>query len=839
MALRNQKPVLWPPSGLSDALDGTDEFRGACSLLANLMPLQNQVDAFISRPAAQQVVVLPDYAGGGLTGLLSVGNNLYGMYASAAFPGHDRPFAYNMATGVFATISGMSAANLPTSQPTTGDWTPPTLDQVGTRVVFTHPGFPGGTDNAPYYNAFFVNTHSGSAILDGINSLLFPFLMAGMKISGPGIPANTTISAVSSPTVFTTASGASGGSTITVASAAGIANGQLASGPGIPSLTTVTNVSGTTITLSQNLTANLSSTLVTFSGAVVVISANATASANQVALSVVSSVAQKFGWLDLSGFSLSTQVDTTSGLPVLTGNPTIAGVQPGMTVSGAGIPANTVVTATDNVVVTTACSFSSGSAVVTITGGANNGAITVGQTVAGAGIMTGTQVVAVNSPNITLSQNTTGAGPATLTFSGAIILLSNNATATMNGITVSIVGGTTGAPQWGAGDTNINPLPSVPIFVRQFFNRAYFGVNTASPPTSGVVASDPAIACQVSQLGAQSITFADTVPVTAAQGLALFNQLGGIVQSLMVFQGASNIRQITGDPALGNWSQNSLLTATGTLAPNSIAPTPKGLMFVAPDGLRMIDFDARVSDPIGVRGKGIVVPFANSVTPSRMSAAYNENVYRITVTWQPPVMMQIIYGSALRTDEFWFHFDVGKFSGPHTCTTNQVEPWQQNNSFIGDLQGGGGFLWRSDTYQSAASGYVENGAPLTFTLRTVLLPDDESMNANRLTESGVFSSMSPSTQWLASAIDDQGVTLDQAYIWLGPTVTQAQLPIYWENPIEFRQMFLQITGNCEPQTMIGTIGLRYQKLRYQFVYRPSQEFILGQDVIGGPGVLGP
>jgi hypothetical protein len=838
MAQRRTKSVIWPPAGLSDALDGTADFPGACSLLQNLMPAQNQGGMFIARPAAQEVATLPDYGGGPLTCLATIGNMAYGMYVSLAFAGKDRPFAYNMATGAFLPIAGMTSANLPTSQPQTGDWTPPTADQIATRIVFTHPGFAGGDSNAPYYNVLTGNTTNGQPQITGIPSSAVDFLDTGMQLFGPGIPSNATIASVSAPSVTVAATGTAGDNHFTVTNATGLSIGQLALGPGL-GLSFITNIVGTTITISGTLLANLSSTLVTFFGAVVTMSANASATANGVAITAVSAMSFKFGWLDVSNFSLATQANTANGIPALSGNPTITGVQPGMTITGASIPANTLVLGSDLTVVQASCSFTSGQSQVTVVGTPGNAGIFAGMTVGGAGVLLGTTVTDVSGSTVTLNQDITGTSPVTLTFAGAIMTLSQAATATAMGVSVTIAGGSSANPLWGAGDTNINPLPNVPVFARQFGNRSYFGVNTTDPPTSAVVASDPTLACQVTFLGGQTLTFADTIPVTAAIGLALFNQLGGIIQSLMVFQGASNIRQITGDPALGTWGANSLLTATGTLAPNSLTPTPKGVLFAAPDGLRLIDFDARVSDPIGVRGMGVVTPFANAVASSRMSAAYNENVYRITITWQPAPLLRLIYGSAQRTDEFWFHLDIGKFSGPHTSTTNQIEAWQANNSFIGDLSGGEGRLWRSDTYQSVASAYAENGSLLGFTLRTVLQPDDESLNANSLVEGSVFASMSAATQWLASAIDDQGVTLDQTYVWLGPDVTQSQLPIYWQNPIVFRQMAFQVEGNSEPQTLIGNIGLRYQKLGYPITYRPVPEFVLGQSILGGTDGLGP
>src|SRR6185312_11506205 len=64
--------------------------------------------------------------------------------------------------------------------------------------------------------------------------------------------------------VSTTASGSINTNSITVASATGIAVGQLVEGQGAPEGTTVTAISGTTVTLSANLTQAMSSTNVNF-----------------------------------------------------------------------------------------------------------------------------------------------------------------------------------------------------------------------------------------------------------------------------------------------------------------------------------------------------------------------------------------------------------------------------------------------------------------------------------------------------------------------------------------------------------------------------------------------
>jgi len=163
-------------------------------------------------------------------------------------------------------------------------------------------------------------------------------------------------------------------------------------------------------------------------------------------------------------------------------------------------------------------------------------------------------------------------------------------------------------------------LPSPPQWVANFNGRCYFFCNPPGNQPAAIFSDVLQPTTFTFTTYTNVITFGDNVPLTCAAGLALFNQLGGIVQSLLVFKGVANIFQVTGDPITGNLFVNSLNVATGTLSPNSIATTTKGLAFLAPDGLRLIDFQARVGDPIGKAGDGITDPFFFSLNPSRATS---------------------------------------------------------------------------------------------------------------------------------------------------------------------------------------------------------------------------
>lgn len=851
MPLRRQKIVRIVPDGLSDTVDGSSVPPGAMYSLQNLIKQVNSKNV-TPRPAMGQLIPLPDYGGGPATALETFGAITYGMCPSAAFPGMDHPFAYNNLNNTFATIVGEASGNLPTTQPASGEWVPPTIAVVAGRVVFTHPGFPGGATLAPAFYPILGSTTNGSSVITAEPGLS---IGPGLSVYGTGIPPNTVTVGTSVPQnmITTTATGTALSSTFTVASAAGIQIGQLALGFYLAGV--VTGIAGTTITINNPLEQNLSSSPVTFYQSLITLSNPATATLAPNFMYVVSSAANKFGWLDVSGFSAQITGNTYGGVPIIDGNPNLVGIQPGMTVTGPNIPANTFVVQVITVNYTSGGLVTQGAVGIPIVDGWKNFA--VGQIVSGPGIPQDslpTMILSVGlaASAISISQpaisTPTGFGiDTTLTFSGAFVVLSNAATATVSQQTFTVAGGTPGAPLWGAGDLSINPIASTgpPVFVSQFSNRAWFGVNTGT--TAGVQASDSGSAGIQTNIS-QTLLFEDGVPVTAGCGLPLFNQLGGIIQSLLVFQGDSNIRQITGDFSQFNITVNALLAATGTLAPNSIATTPKGLLFIASDGMRMIDFNAMVSDPIGLDGAGICVPFINAVNPSRIAAAFNEDVYRVTVTWQPPPSISAIWGSAQRTDEFWYHLSKGKWSGPHTSTLDLAAAWPSASSFITAPMAGRGSLYRSDPQPAIGTSYVEFGVPLNCVYQTVLMPDNPEGMANFVVESSIFIGVtSGSEEILVTATDDMGQVLDQAYVAIGPFSAPAQRPIGWHQPLVFRQMMITIVARAasvsgvqpQPNLQIGALMLRHQMLGYQLAYPVSPEFILGQDILGGSDVLGP
>ena len=376
------------------------------------------------------------------------------------------------------------------------------------------------------------------------------------------------------------------------------------------------------------------------------------------------------------------------------------------------------------------------------------------------------------------------------------------------------------APAWSATNTAPTALAAVPTWVANFNGRAFFLVN----PTNGQPAaymSDALVPTTITNAN-QILTFGDNVPLTCAIGLPLENQLGGIVQSLIIFKGVTNLYQVTGDYALQNLAVNTMNVATGTLAPNTVVTTNKGVAFIAPDGLRVIDFNARVGDPIGKAGDGITVPFFGALVASRMNAAYNGGLYRV----------QVQNGAAPGNpqQQWWYDFVREVWSGPHTIATSLMAPYR--NTFIVTLQGAGAKLWQSDQVQAAASTYVENGRQLLFSFATPMLPDTDQMAEISMVQATLHMALVSGSTITVTAQNQDGTILNTAtvvaagsqtiwgaFLW-GQALWQGiQAALYprrldWTEPVVFRRMAIVATGMAAQGFKIGRLHMRYQILGY-------------------------
>lgn len=144
MALRNGVPLEWSPLSAMDTEDGTNSPKGAMSALTNLVPDPATGNCFVSRPASILKTNFTGFTSPAFISALFILNGVaYGMIASARNAGKDEPYAYDILANSFIVISGVTSANVPTSPPTTGDWVPPSMDMVGTKILVAHEGFSG------------------------------------------------------------------------------------------------------------------------------------------------------------------------------------------------------------------------------------------------------------------------------------------------------------------------------------------------------------------------------------------------------------------------------------------------------------------------------------------------------------------------------------------------------------------------------------------------------------------------------------------------------------------------------------------------------------------------
>jgi hypothetical protein len=407
---------------------------------------------------------------------------------------------------------------------------------------------------------------------------------------------------------------------------------------------------------------------------------------------------------------------------------------------------------------------------------------------------------------------------------GTTVTISQAARATTPGTTFTVSGGTTAAPLYGAGQTAPIALAAVPVAVSQFNGRAYYAV------LNGVTLSDSLTPLTISGAGGTfvpTLTMGDSDPVTALAGVPLANQvIGGTIQSLIAFKGAGLYYQVTGDPATTDLASNAVEGSVGTNSPNSIAATPQGIAYIAPDGLRFIGFTGQSSNPIGADGQGVSVPFQYAINPTRIAGAYNQNVYRVSV--------QNGFVNGQPNEEYWYDFNLQIWSGPHTFPAALITPiYQPANAFVSVGVGIDGVLWQSSVLPAAGSTYIENGVQLASVWQPSLLPDNQAMAMNSSPQGTLGLSLPSALAITVTALDEEGNILDSivlagtgaggsvwgAFNWgamtWGAAVTPfRQYTLPWHEPLVFKQGTLRVTMNASAGFVIGNAYLQYVELGY-------------------------
>lgn len=374
-------------------------------------------------------------------------------------------------------------------------------------------------------------------------------------------------------------------------------------------------------------------------------------------------------------------------------------------------------------------------------------------------------------------------------------------------------------PAWSAGNTSNTPLPFVPVFVANYRGSAVFAVREAAYMTDPLTLSVDAD---------NVLTFGDNVHITAMKGLGLNTEIGGIVSGLAVFKGVARSFQITGDAfaSPSTITVNALNAAVGTDSPLSLVDTPIGAALIAPDGLRFLSLEGNFTPPVGTCGDGVNVPFLNALVPSRISAACNASIFRVS--------LQNGGVAGTPNQEYWFHLNREPkiWSGPHTFAPSLVEAY--GTKFVTTPIDSPGQLWISETFPSTISVYEEMGEQLEWYMTTVMYSDYGSQGVYNFNEMTINMALDPSmVSWDVTIVNPNSVQYDNQNnivpnttpvwdsavwdedVWDG--IAQGLVPrrVSWSKDITTSRAQIIVHGGSAAGVIIGEI--KYMQGNYQYV----------------------
>ncbi len=373
------------------------------------------------------------------------------------------------------------------------------------------------------------------------------------------------------------------------------------------------------------------------------------------------------------------------------------------------------------------------------------------------------------------------------------------------------------APVWTAGDTTTNGLPSTPLAVSNFRNRAYFACTNTTPYTDVLTLGRAA--------SSQSLTIGDASAITALSGLPIQTTSSGVVQALIVFKDFQ-VWQITGDPVTLDLEQNYLSLTVGCSAPRSVAQSPFGTYFASSSSPYIIDQFGILrshTHKLGDPDPDIQAPYQNATTPSRIAGGYVDTLYRVC-------METTLLGFTSKND-YWFDEHRRRWNGPHTFSYDCVS--QYLNYFILSSNAIPGKLFKSEPRASTSTVYQDNGASYMTTVQSSTFPKTGDMEMKQVVESTIelSSSGSPSSYQI-TGLDDQGNTLNTCQIsvlpagtlwgtgvwggfkWASAINRAATYTVPWTLPLVFKKMAIYITTTAVAGVSIGTFFARYQDAGY-------------------------
>ncbi len=212
-----------------------------------------------------------------------------------------------------------------------------------------------------------------------------------------------------------------------------------------------------------------------------------------------------------------------------------------------------------------------------------------------------------------------------------------------------------------------------------------------------------------------------------------------------------------------------------------------------------------------------------------MCSAYGSDVLRITTQ----------NGNSPNNafEEYWLDLARNIWTGPHTFPASLIHASThpsaaQHPSFVMTPVGITAKLFDSHAFQLSTATFIENGVTLTWLWKTALLPDTEAMAENAMVETTINLALIAGFPATVVALSDQGTVIDQVTIagsgsptiwgaftwgvraWGGARSAYSPRQVEWSEPIVFRRLQVQVTGNSGTLFTIGPMYLRYQMLGY-------------------------
>ena len=433
-------------------------------------------------------------------------------------------------------------------------------------------------------------------------------------------------------------------------------------------------------------------------------------------------------------------------------------------------------------------------------------------------------VTSGNSEGRPTSPSTTGAWtPPTMAVIGVKIIITHPGYTGTGSNFFGVIDITNpAAPAYSTMNTTTYGLPSVPTFVANFNNRAYFICGNA------VYYSDVLVPTSMTNVG-QALTVGDTSNCTALSGLPIQTTTAGVAAALIVFK-TSQIWQITGDAAIsGSLALNYLSLNVGSVAPRSVQPSPIGTIFVSQDSAYVVNPLGAViplSNQLGSFNatSDIRQPFNYCTQPTRISAAYSNGIYRMCIP-------TIIDGN-VTTNDYWFDTKRMRWNGPHTFVYDTAS--SAGGNFVLSGAGSGAKLFYSYTVPSTNTVYNDNGASYLIDLKTADFPNTGEMAMNQIVESTIaLASSGASQNFSVSAFDDAGNYITSTNVktnpsgslwgsnywgdgslWKSSLVRPQTYLLAWPIPIVFNRIAIEIVATAGAGVAIDSFFARTQKTGY-------------------------